>query len=272
MHNPYCSERRACDNVNPSTADEHAEEELAMSVWERGELSIYYETHGSGFPLLLIAPGGMNSVIGFWNRAAFNPIEIFSREYWVIAMDQRNAGRSKGSLEPEDPWGSYAEDQLGLMNHLGIERFHVLGCCIGCSYALKLIQRAPERVVAAVIEQPIGVSDENRNVLAKNLYGRWAEELPKKRPELEPEKVAAFGKRMFTGDFVFSVSREFVKDCRTPMIVMPGNNLDHPRVIGNEIAALAPNAEIIPEWRHPAALVPPAVARIKHFLRTHTPH
>jgi pimeloyl-ACP methyl ester carboxylesterase len=272
MHNPYCSERRACDNVNPSTADEHAEEELAMSVWERGELSIYYETHGSGFPLLLIAPGGMNSVIGFWNRAAFNPIEIFSREYWVIAMDQRNAGRSKGSLEPEDPWGSYAEDQLGLMNHLGIERFHVLGCCIGCSYALKLIQRAPERVVAAVIEQPIGVSDENRNVLAKNLYGRWAEALPKQRPELEPEKVAAFGKRMFTGDFVFSVSREFVKDCRTPMIVMPGNNLDHPRVIGNEIAALAPNAEIIPEWRHPAALVPPAVARIKHFLRTHTPH
>jgi hypothetical protein len=127
-------------------------------------------------------------------------------------------------------------------------------------------------VVAAVIEQPIGVSDENRNVLAKNLYGRWAEALPKQRPELEPEKVAAFGKRMFTGDFVFSVSREFVKDCRTPMIVMPGNNLDHPRVIGNEIAALAPNSEIIPEWRHPAELVPPAVVRIKHFLRTHTPH
>src|SRR5919106_1090301 len=188
---------------------------LAMSVWERGELSIYYETHGSGFPLLLIAPGGMNSVIGFWNRAAFNPIEIFSREYWVIAMDQRNAGRSKGPLELEDSWGSYAEDQLGLMNHLGIDRFHVLGCCIGCSFALSLIQRAPERVVSAVIEQPIGISDENRDVLA--------------------------------------------------------NNLDHPRVIGNEIAALAPNSELIAEWRHPSDLVPPAVARIKSFLKAHTP-
>jgi pimeloyl-ACP methyl ester carboxylesterase len=242
-----------------------------MSVWERGELAIYYETHGSGFPLLLIAPGGMNSVIGFWNRAAFNPIEIFSREYWVIAMDQRNAGNSKGPLETGDPWSSYAEDQLGLMNHLGIERFHVLGCCIGCSYALKLMERAPERVTAAVIEQPIGVSEENREVLPRNLYGRWAKQLSEKRPELDLETLEAFGKRMFTGDFVYSVTREFVRSCQTPMIVMPGNNLDHPRVIGNEIAALARNSELIPEWRHPPELVPPAVARIKEFLRTHTP-
>jgi len=134
-----------------------------------------------------------------------------------------------------------------------------------------LIQRAPERVAAAVIEQPIGVSDENRDVLAQNLYGRWAKQLPEKRPELSPDTVEAFGKRMFTGDFVYSVTREFVKSCRTPMIVMPGNNLDHPRVIGNEIAALAPNSEIIPDWRHPPELVPPAVSQIKTFLKTHTP-
>ena len=242
-----------------------------MSVWERGELSIYYETYGSGFPLLLIAPGGMNSVIGFWNRAAFNPIEIFSRHYWVIAMEQRNAGRSRGPIEPDDPWGSYAEDQLGLMSHLGVDRFHVLGCCIGCSYALRLIQRAPERVAAAVIEQPIGISEENRSVLPQHLFGRWAEELLRQRPELQADAMQAFGKQMFGGDFVFSVTRDFVKSCTTPMLVMPGNNLDHPRVIGNEIAALAANSEIIPEWRHPPELVPPAVARIKKFLKAHTP-
>jgi pimeloyl-ACP methyl ester carboxylesterase len=157
------------------------------------------------------------------------------------------------------------------MNHLGIDRFHVLGCCIGCSFALKLIQRAPERVVAAVIEQPIGISDENREVLPTNLYGRWAKALPQKRPELDPGTVEAFGKRMFTGDFVFSVTRDFVKTCRTPMLVMPGNNLDHPRTIGNEIATLAPSAELIAEWRHPSELVPPAVTRIKSFLKTYTP-
>jgi pimeloyl-ACP methyl ester carboxylesterase len=186
-------------------------------------------------------------------------------------MDQRNAGRSKGPLEPDDPWGSYAEDQMGLMSHLGIDRFHVLGCCIGCSYALRLIQRAPERVAAAVIEQPIGLSDENRNVLPQHLFGRWSEELLNQRPELRADAMQAFGKNMFGGDFVFSVSREFVKSCPTPMIVMPGSNLDHPRVIGNEIAALAPNSEIIPEWRQPSELVPPAVAKIKKFLAAHTP-
>lgn len=242
-----------------------------MSTWERGELSIYYETYGSGFPLLLIAPGGMNSAIGAWNRSAFNPMEIFSREYWVIAMDQRNANRSKGPLDLGDPWGDYAQDQLGLMNHLGIDQFHVLGCCIGCSFALNLVQRAPERVVSAVLEQPIGISEENRDVLAQNLYGRWAKALPEKRPDLAPELVASFGKRMFTGDFVFSVTRDFVKSCRTPMLVMPGNNLDHPRVIGNEIAALAPKSELIEEWRYPSDLVPPAVQRIKGFLKAHTP-
>jgi pimeloyl-ACP methyl ester carboxylesterase len=191
-----------------------------MAVWERGELSIYYETYGSGFPLLLIAPGGMNSVIGFWNRAAFNPIEIFSRHYWVIAMDQRNAGRSKGPLEPDDPWGGYAEDQIGLMSHLGIDRFHVLGCCIGCSYALRLIQRAPQRVAAAVIEQPIGISDENRNVLAQNLYGRWPRNCPK-ATELQAEACKPW--QNVQRHFVFS-EPEFRLPL-TPMIVMPGNNL-----------------------------------------------
>ena len=108
-------------------------------------------------------------------------------------------------------------------------------------------------------------------MLPQHLFGRWAEELLKQRPALQADAVQAFGKKMFGGDFVFSVTREFVKGCTTPMIVMPGSNLDHPRVIGNEIAALAPNSEIIPEWRHPSELVPPAVARIKKFLKAHTP-
>src|SRR5437773_1004217 len=105
-----------------------------MSSFQRGETTIYYETRGAGFPLLLLPPGGMNATIGAWDRSAFAPMEIFPRDFWSITLDERNAGRSIGPLAPDDPWGSYAEDQLGLMNHLGIERFHVLGCCIECSY------------------------------------------------------------------------------------------------------------------------------------------
>ncbi|MBI4213580.1 MAG: alpha/beta hydrolase [Chloroflexi bacterium] len=236
---------------------------------------IYYETHGSGLPLLLIPPGGMNSTIEAWQLSAFNPVEIFSREYWTVTLDQRNAGRSTGPLDMDDPWGCIADDQLTLMNHLGFERFYVLGCCIGCSEALKLCERAPDRVVAAVLEQPIGLSDENREVLKDNLSLRWATELAKRRPELNEADIHAFRDRMFNpeGNFVYSVTREFVSSCTTPLLVMPGNvgNLDHPNPIGREITALAPNAEKLEDWRYPSAVIPATVARIRSFLRAHPP-
>src|SRR6266567_7208634 len=136
----------------------------SMAKYQRGDVSIYFEEHGSGFPLLLLSPGALNSTIGFWSRMPFNPLEEFQSEYRVVAMDQRNAGRSSGPLPVDDPWGGYADDQLGLMDHLGIERFLVLGCCIGCSFILKLIERAPARVVAGVMEQPIGSDETNPGV------------------------------------------------------------------------------------------------------------
>src|SRR5205807_3674671 len=121
---------------------------------------IHYEERGAGHPLLLIAPGGMNSSIDWWGRAAFNPLTVYADDFHLVAMDQRNAGSSSGPLDLEDPWGSYVEDQVRLMDHLGLETFHVLGCCIGCSHALRLAQRVPERVTAAVLEQPIGIVED----------------------------------------------------------------------------------------------------------------
>ena len=242
-----------------------------MSVFQRGDVSIYYEVRGTGFPLLLLALGGMNSTISFWNRASFNPIEVFSGEFSTIAMDQRNAGSSSGPLDMADPWGSYADDQLELMYHLGIDKFHVLGHCIGGPFILSLVQRAPERVASAVIVQSIGISDENREELPRSLYTRWAAEQPKKRSDVDLETAEAFGARMFSGDFVFSVSREFVKSCTTPLLVLPGDNNHHPKSIGLEIQSLAQNAELLEEWRAPSSVVPTAVARIKSFLKAHTP-
>jgi pimeloyl-ACP methyl ester carboxylesterase len=242
-----------------------------MPYWERQKLSIYYETKGSGFPLLLLPPGGMNATIDRWGSSAFNPMEVFSHDYWAITLDQRNAGRSTGPLDVEDPWGSYAEDHLNLMNHLGIERFHVLGCCIGCSFVLRLLECAPERIASAVIEQPIGIDDANRDILPNALSARWATQLAEKREDLSADDLQAFRARMFDGDFVFSVSRDFVRSCSTPMLVMPGNNLDHPHSIGMEIAELAPDSEVVDPWRYPSEVVPGAVARIKSFLKAHTP-
>ena len=243
-----------------------------MAFMTRREVNIYYETKGKGFPLLLIPPGGVNSVISFWSRAAFHPVEVFSQDYWTITMDQRNAGQSSGPLDMNDPWGMYADDQLELMNNLGIDKFMVLGCCIGCSFVLKLIEKAPDRVVAAVLEQPIGVDDKNREVLSENLYREWMHALLKKNPKIDEATARAFGEKMCGGkDFILSVSRDFVKNCKTPMVVMPGDTLDHPRVIAEELAALAPNMEVISQWRYPSSATPAAVTELKKFLKKHTP-
>ena len=81
-----------------------------MPTVERAGASIYYEVHGDDSlpPLLLLAPGGLNSTIDFWGRLPLRPMEAFTGEFRLIAMDQRNAGsRSSGPLETADPWGMY---------------------------------------------------------------------------------------------------------------------------------------------------------------------
>ncbi|MBV9120769.1 MAG: alpha/beta hydrolase [Chloroflexi bacterium] len=241
-----------------------------MPFFTKGDVSIYYEVHGSGFPLLLLPPGGMNATISFWQRSAFNPVEIFPTDFQVIALDQRNAGQSKGPLTMDDPWGGYAADQLGLMDHLGIDRFHVMGCCIGCSYALSLAERAPQRVVSAVLEQPIGIDENNLTVLP-NAWKEWASQLTERRQDLTMAELEAFGRKMWAGDFVLSVSREFVKSCQTPLLVLPGIDQAHPTAIGREVAELAPRSEKLEPWKEPAELVPETVKRIREFLLEHTP-
>ncbi|MDA0364986.1 MAG: alpha/beta hydrolase [Chloroflexi bacterium] len=122
--------------------------------------AIHYETWGSGHPLLLIAPGGVNSEIGFWERSAINPIAEFQSEFLVIGMDQRHAGASWNA-----PLGfSYdltAGDQLAVLDAVGVERAHVWGGCIGVMYALRLASIAPERVSAIVGQDPVGLDETN---------------------------------------------------------------------------------------------------------------
>src|SRR3989442_3446300 len=120
-----------------------------MSFYEKGPVRIHYEEAGSGFPLLLIAGGGLNSTIsGLTNP--FNAIEEFKGEYRCIASDLRNAngGQSSGPLEIDRPWDAYTDDHLGLMDHLRIDKFMVMGFCIGGPFIWNLLRRAPEPVFA----------------------------------------------------------------------------------------------------------------------------
>src|SRR6202022_1562259 len=130
-------------------------------------------------------------------------------DFRLVAMDQRNAGHSRGPLDVDDPWGAYATDQLKLLDHLGIDRFSVMGCCIGGSYILKLIEQAPDRVVAAVLEQPIAV-DASHVQLFEQMRRSWGDELVGSRTDIEARTMDQFLAAMWHDDFVVSVGKDVV--------------------------------------------------------------
>ena len=248
-----------------------------MPVFTRPDAEIYYEVHGSGFPLLLFAPGGLRSQLDYWRQSPsnpsapppwMNPMADLSSRFTVIGMDQRNAGQSRGAVTETHGWHTYASDQLALMDHLGHRRFHVMGGCIGGTFCLTLCELAPERVTAAVLQNPIGLH-ENRATWDEAVSG-FAKTMLARDPGLTPDVIQKFGHNMFGGDFVFSVGREAVAACPVPLLVLRGNDVYHPAPISEEIVRLAPHAELVHDWKTGDDL-PTAVARVKQFLNEHSP-
>ena len=247
-----------------------------MSFYEKGPVRIHYEEAGSGFPLLLIAGGGLNSVISGLPGSPFNPIEEFKGEYRCIASDLRNAngGQSSGPLEIDRPWDAYTDDHLGLMDHLGIKKLMVMGFCIGGPFIWNLLRRAPDRVVAAVPAQPVGFRPEMPNLLYENSLTGWGPELVKRRPDITMEMVEKYLTKMYrtNPDFVFTVTRDFVRNCRTPVLILPDDVPAHPYAVAMECAMLAPKAEVsMYPWKEPKERIPLAVRQIRSFLRAHRP-
>ena len=239
-----------------------------MAFFERDDVRIYYEVHGEGFPVLLIAPGGMQSAVPFWQNTPWNPIDALSDEFQVIAMDQRNAGQSAAPISAQDSWHVYTQDQLALLDHLGIDRFHVAGMCIGGSYIMGLIKAAPERVASAVVFQTIGL-DDNRQAFY-DMFDSWADKLKAERTDVPEAAWASFRESMYGGDFLFTVDRDFVRTVATPLLVLCGRDLYHPEVSSRELAQLAQNAELIEYWKEGDDMIA-AQARVASFLAEQTP-
>ena len=244
--------------------------------YEKGPVRIYYEETGSGFPLLLIPGGGLNSTIAALANP-FNAIEEFKSEYRCIAADLRNApsGQSTGPVEVDRPWESYADDQLGLMDHLGIDKFRVMGFCIGGPFIWSLLKRAPNRIAAAVLAQPVGWRPEMLDpTYSGRFWTTWGATLIAKRPEITLETTDRFVRKMFetSPDFVFTVTRDFIRSCQNPILILPDEVPAHPYAVAMECAMLAPNAEVsIFPWKQPKERIPLAVRQIRSFLRAHRP-
>jgi pimeloyl-ACP methyl ester carboxylesterase len=253
-----------------------AQQGPAMSFYEKGAVRICYEETGSGFPLLVIAGGGLNSTMAGLKgpSSPFNPMEEFKAEYRCIAADLRNAngGQSTGPLEIDRPWDAYTDDHIGLMDHLRIDKFMVLGFCIGGPFIWNLLKRAPNRIVAAVLAQPSGSRPEMRDHFYNNNMKSWGPPLTAKRPEITMETVDKFLTRMYRTDpdFVFTVTRDFVRSCQTPVLILPDDVPSHPYAVAIEAAMLAPRAEVsMYPWKDPKERIPLAVRQIRSFLRAH---
>ena len=219
-----------------------------MGFYERDGARIHYTVTGDpeGPPLLLIAPGGMRSSIEAWASRPWSPLDRLT-EYRLIAMDQRNAGHSTAPVSAQDGWDTYTADQLGLLDHLGIDDFRVLGMCIGGPYSMGLIHAAPERVRGAVIFQPIGL-DGNRKLFF-DLFDTWASELAPGHPEADAAAWAAYRQAMFGGDFMFNTSRSDAAACTTPILLFMGDDPYHPQSISRALAELAENVTFVEDWK-----------------------
>jgi hypothetical protein len=136
------------------------------------------------------------------------------------------------------------------------------------------MERSPGRVVAGVLCQPVGHRPEDPDVMFRSGRDVWGPALMANRPEISATQIETYLHALYrvNPDFVYSVTRDFVSSCRTPMLVMPDDVPAHPYQICEDIVALAPNAEAtLYPWKDSAELKSKAVEHVRTFLDAHQP-
>jgi pimeloyl-ACP methyl ester carboxylesterase len=206
----------------------------------------------------------MRSFGDMWAKMPWNPVAELAGGYRVITMDQRNAGSSTAPITGDEDWDTYAGDQIALLDHLSIDRCHVVGMCIGGAFILKLLATAPERFARAVPLQPIGLHD-NRQAF-HDMFDGWADEVRPSHPEVGDGAWTAYRSAMYdVEDQLFSVPTSALASIDTPMLVLRGDDQYHPRSASELLAATAPNARLIERWKDEEHL-PAATTAIAEFL------
>ena len=242
-----------------------------MPTIKNGNATIYYEEHGKGFPILTFAPAGVKSTIAVWSQpmAPIKPVTDFAG-YRVIVMDQRNAGgQSRAPMTARDGWDNYTSDHIAVLDHLKIDKCHLYGQCIGGTFIANLIKKQPQRVAAAVWAQPIGRVGPMKP--RPQRFNEWIDSLKTDHPELTEEMADTIYKNMYERDFIYCADRDFAKSCKTPSLLLAGNDEAHPRAISDELSKLLPSLDgYIIDWKEGAALAA-AQPRVLDFLRKHTP-
>ena len=249
-----------------------------MPFFTKGDVSIQYEEVGSGFPLLIIPGGGLNATIKSLDTSVpFNPMTVYKDDFRCIAADLRNSatGESSGPLETDRPWDAYSDDHLGLMDELGIDKFLVMGFCIGGPMIHNLLRLAPDRILGAALMQPSGFSPKHPDLFYQNNIKAWGPPLCEKRSDVTMDTIHDFLTSMYTdrSDFVFTATRDYVSSLQTPILVAPDDVPAHPYACAMEVASLAPNSDVtIYPWKDTQEHIDEVVEHARRFLKQNAPN
>jgi pimeloyl-ACP methyl ester carboxylesterase len=268
-----------------------------------------YEMVGSGPPLLMFSPGGFGATMGNWRTQGIyrrlRLLDVLPEHYTCIVFDRRESGESGGRVE-RLRWESYAAQGLGLLDHLGVERAHLMGGCVGCSIVTTLAVAHPSRVAGMVLYSPAGgpryrlmqharLGQHAAYVAAHGLggvvelarstaegysqdprVGPWvtvirrdaafAEAYAKLDPSRYTSLLAGTARTLFDRDTVPGAEPEDLMGLDLPALIVPGQDASHATSAAHYLRECLPRAEY---WDVPVAQQTDetAPARILEFLR-----
>jgi pimeloyl-ACP methyl ester carboxylesterase len=229
-----------------------------------------YEVVGKGPPLLMFSPGGFDATIEKWSTlgiyAKVKPLEHLSKHFSCILFDRRECGQSGGRVE-RITWGHYVAQGKALLDHLNIERAHLMGGCMGCGPVAAFAAAHPDYVSRMVLYWPVGgakyrlngqlrfaehLSYVNRYCLADVVAlaqqtgkpfgsdprgGPWASVIQHDRQfaadyaklDIEHYKllVAGMARTMLDRDTAPGAEPEDLMRCDIPALIVPGNDGSH---------------------------------------------
>lgn len=245
-----------------------------------------YDVVGSGPPLLMFSPGGFDATLEKWSTlgqyAKTKVLDQLAKQYCCIIFDRRETGQSGGRLE-RVTWADYAEQGKGLLDHLGIERAHLMGGCMGCAPVLSFGVRYPGATLSMILYWPVGgakyrinsrqrfaehlafvagngleavvslVMTEGKSFGADPRGGPWAAVIRHDRAfadafvrqNVEHYKllVSGLGRTLFDRDTAPGAEPEDLMRLEIPALIVPGRDASHATSAARYLEECLPRAE-----------------------------
>ena len=270
-----------------------------------------YEVTGDGPPLRMFSPGGVDSTLEGWRTVGvYKRLDLLARlsaRYTCITYDRRESGQSGARVERVQ-WSDYVAQGLGLLDHLGIERAHLMGGCVGCSTAAATAVAHPERVRSMVLYSPAGgaryrmkqhqrfvqhlafvdehgldgvvalATSTEKGFTADPRVGPWVSAIRNSTEfsgryaghDVDRYRVTVSGlvRLLFDRDTVPGAEPEDLMTCDVPALVVPGQDASHAPSAARYLQECLPSVDY---WDAPVVeqTAETAPARILEFLDRH---